>query len=104
MHDREGAATQVISQERLERLLNRLTFPFYRQAIGYENDHLITLEALKDPSQEVAREPGVELWWVVEVQSRISTRPATRGVSYHRESWPNGVKGMAMPHGALFVP
>jgi hypothetical protein len=29
---------------------------------------------------------------------------ATRGVSYHRESWPNGVKGMAMPHGALFVP
>jgi hypothetical protein len=28
---------------------------------------------------------------------------ATRGVSYHRERWPNGVKGMAMPHGALFV-
>jgi hypothetical protein len=28
----------------------------------------------------------------------------TRGVSYHRESWPNGLKGMAMPHGALFVP
>ena len=26
------------------------------------------------------------------------------GVSYHRASWPNGVKGMAMPHGALFVP
>ena len=26
------------------------------------------------------------------------------GVSYHRGSWPNGVKGMAMPHGALFVP
>ena len=26
------------------------------------------------------------------------------GVSYHRVSWPNGVKGMAMPHGALFVP
>ena len=29
---------------------------------------------------------------------------AKPGVSYHRASWPNGVKGMAMPHGALFVP
>ena len=29
---------------------------------------------------------------------------STAGVSYHRASWPNGVKGMAMPHGALFVP
>jgi hypothetical protein len=28
----------------------------------------------------------------------------TFGVSYNRASWPNGVKGMAMPHGALFVP
>jgi hypothetical protein len=26
------------------------------------------------------------------------------GVSYHRASWPNGVAGMAMPHGAVFVP
>jgi len=26
------------------------------------------------------------------------------GVSYHRAGWPNGIKGMAMPHGALFVP
>ncbi|HEV8151245.1 MAG TPA: hypothetical protein VGP61_13770 [Gemmatimonadales bacterium] len=26
------------------------------------------------------------------------------GVSYHREAWPNGVRGMAMPHGAVFVP
>lgn len=26
------------------------------------------------------------------------------GVSYHRERWPNGAKGMAMPHGAVFVP
>lgn len=25
------------------------------------------------------------------------------GVSYHRASFPNGVKGMAMPHGAVFV-
>ena len=29
---------------------------------------------------------------------------AKPGVSYHKASWPNGVKGMAMPHGALFVP
>jgi hypothetical protein len=29
---------------------------------------------------------------------------ASPGVSYHRASWPNGVKGMAMPHGAVFVP
>jgi hypothetical protein len=29
---------------------------------------------------------------------------AKPGVSYHRDSWPNGVKGMAMPHGSLFVP
>ncbi|HEY8166109.1 MAG TPA: hypothetical protein VIF83_11205 [Gemmatimonadaceae bacterium] len=28
----------------------------------------------------------------------------TFGVSYDRASWPNGVKGMAMPHGAVFVP
>ncbi|HEU5217102.1 MAG TPA: hypothetical protein VFU23_00485 [Gemmatimonadales bacterium] len=26
------------------------------------------------------------------------------GVSYHRDTWPNGLKGMAMPHGAVFVP
>lgn len=26
------------------------------------------------------------------------------GVSYHRVNWPNGITGMAMPHGALFVP
>lgn len=26
------------------------------------------------------------------------------GVSYHRAQWPNGLKGMLMPHGALFVP
>lgn len=26
------------------------------------------------------------------------------GVSYHRTRWPNGIQGMAMPHGALFVP
>lgn len=26
------------------------------------------------------------------------------GISYDRASWPNGVKGMAMPHGAVFVP
>jgi hypothetical protein len=29
---------------------------------------------------------------------------ATPGVSYHRAQWPNGLKGMLMPHGALFVP
>jgi hypothetical protein len=28
---------------------------------------------------------------------------ASPGVSYHRASFPNGVKGMAMPHGAVFV-
>lgn len=28
---------------------------------------------------------------------------ASPGVSYHRESFPNGVRGMAMPHGAVFV-
>lgn len=26
------------------------------------------------------------------------------GVSYHKAVWPNGVHGMAMPHGAVFVP
>ena len=29
---------------------------------------------------------------------------AAIGISYDRASWPNGVKGMAMPHGAVFVP
>jgi hypothetical protein len=28
---------------------------------------------------------------------------STPGVSYHRDSFPNGVLGMAMPHGAVFV-
>lgn len=26
------------------------------------------------------------------------------GVTYARASWPNGVRGMAMPHGAVFGP
>ena len=29
---------------------------------------------------------------------------ASPGISYRRTSWPNGVQGMAMPHGAVFVP
>lgn len=29
---------------------------------------------------------------------------AAPGVSYHKTSWPNGMTGMAMPHGAVFVP
>jgi hypothetical protein len=29
---------------------------------------------------------------------------SSRGVSYHRTEWPNGIRGMLMPHGALFVP
>lgn len=29
---------------------------------------------------------------------------AAPGVSFHRASWPNGAHGMAMPHGAVFVP
>ncbi|HEX6816700.1 MAG TPA: hypothetical protein VF102_13555 [Gemmatimonadaceae bacterium] len=29
---------------------------------------------------------------------------ASAGISYDRASWPNGVRGMAMPHGAVFVP
>ena len=41
------------------------------------------------------------LSWDERFRDPGSSRP---GVSYHRESWPNGVKGMAMPHGALFVP
>lgn len=28
---------------------------------------------------------------------------STRGVSYGMRLWPNGAKGMAMPHGAVFV-
>ena len=28
----------------------------------------------------------------------------TPGVSFSRDSWPNGVKGMVIPHAALFVP
>ena len=28
---------------------------------------------------------------------------ASPGVSYHRTAWPNGITGMAMPHGAVFV-
>ncbi len=41
------------------------------------------------------------LSWDADFKDRGATSP---GVSYHRASWPNGAKGMAMPHGALFVP
>lgn len=41
------------------------------------------------------------LSWDEAFRDSGSTKP---GVSYKRASWPNGVKGMAMPHGALFVP
>ena len=34
---------------------------------------------------------------------RVAGSAAT-GISYDRASWPNGVKGIAMPHGAVFVP
>ena len=41
------------------------------------------------------------LSWDEAFRDAGATKP---GVSYKRASWPNGVKGMAMPHGALFVP
>jgi hypothetical protein len=41
------------------------------------------------------------LTWDEKFRDPGSSKP---GVSYRRDSWPNGVKGMAMPHGALFVP
>jgi hypothetical protein len=28
----------------------------------------------------------------------------TFGLNFMNVSWPNGIKGMVMPHGALFVP
>ncbi|MFN2601580.1 MAG: hypothetical protein ABR582_02360 [Gemmatimonadaceae bacterium] len=42
-----------------------------------------------------------QLSWDDKFRDAGSAKP---GVSYRRASWPNGVKGMAMPHGALFVP
>ena len=41
------------------------------------------------------------LSWDSTFKDRGATSP---GVSYHRANWPNGVTGMAMPHGAVFVP
>jgi hypothetical protein len=41
------------------------------------------------------------LSWDEAFRDAGGTKP---GVSYNRATWPNGVKGMAMPHGALFVP
>ena len=41
------------------------------------------------------------LWWDTSFRDPGATSP---GVSFDRPSWPNGVKGMAMPHGAVFVP
>jgi hypothetical protein len=41
------------------------------------------------------------LTWDAGFKDSGNDRP---GVSYHRTVWPNGVKGMAMPHGAVFVP
>ena len=40
------------------------------------------------------------LSWDERFRDRGATTP---GVSYHRASFPNGVTGMAMPHGAVFV-
>jgi hypothetical protein len=40
------------------------------------------------------------LRWDEKFRDAGSTKP---GVSYRRDSWPNGLKGLAMPHGALFV-
>jgi len=40
------------------------------------------------------------LSWDARFKDAGATAP---GVSFHRENWPNGVKGMAMPHGAVFV-
>jgi hypothetical protein len=41
------------------------------------------------------------LAWDERFRDLGSHRP---GVSYHRAQWPNGLRGMLMPHGALFVP
>jgi LVIVD repeat len=41
------------------------------------------------------------LAWDEKFRDAGSTTP---GVSYHRDRWPNGLTGMLMPHGALFVP
>lgn len=41
------------------------------------------------------------LSWDTRFKDAGATAP---GVSYDRASWPNGVKGMAMAHGAVFVP
>lgn len=41
------------------------------------------------------------LSWDTRFKDAGATSP---GVNYHRATWPNGVKGMAMPHGAVFVP
>jgi hypothetical protein len=42
-----------------------------------------------------------QLSWDATFKDSGATSP---GVSYMRASWPNGVKGMAMPHGAVFGP
>jgi hypothetical protein len=41
------------------------------------------------------------LSWDTNFKDSGATSP---GVSFVRASWPNGVKGMAMPHGAVFGP
>ncbi len=42
-----------------------------------------------------------KLSWDEKFRDKGATSP---GVSYHRPRWPNGLTGMLMPHGALFVP
>ena len=50
---------------------------------------------------------GVDMMTVIDADPssrRYGDRgAATPGVSYHRASFPSGVMGMAMPHGAVFV-
>lgn len=41
-----------------------------------------------------------KLWWDEKFRDAGSAKP---GVSFMKDVWPNGVKGMAMPHGAVFV-
>lgn len=41
------------------------------------------------------------LSWDIRFKDATAGSP---GVSYDRARWPNGVQGMAMPHGAVFVP
>jgi hypothetical protein len=78
-------------------------FPHWASPDPESDRIVVTDQGDGEPIVKIVRlDPATgELSWDVRFRDPGAADP---GVSFHRASWPNGVKGMAMPHGAVFVP